>query len=75
VFGPKQYWLKGMGVALMFWLFLCGFFMHMYAQVFSIAPKEAFGYFSSYIAHCLYGLVMSYTYIKLAKIKSSDWSR
>lgn len=75
IFGPKHYMVKGMGVALMFWFFLFGFFMHMYAPVFNLAPKEAFGYFSSFVAHCLYGVAMSYAYIKLAKIKNSDWKR
>ena len=72
IFGPKHYLIKGVGTGLVIWLLSYGFFIHVFPQPFQLIPKEALNYISSFVAHGIFGGVMGFAYIKLAKIKVSD---
>ena len=72
VFGPKHYILKGIGLAWLVWGILVGFVLHLAKQLFTIIPYTALIYFLTLITHALFGIILSFAYIKLAKIKDND---
>ena len=70
--GPKNYWLKGLGIGQVAWLFFFGILLHNLPHIEKTAPVVAGPNILSYIGHSIFGLVTAWTYVKLAKLK--DWA-
>ena len=75
--GLKDFLLKGMGVALLIWLFLYGMLFHNLPVTAGLAPKDALSNISGFISHALFGITTAWVYVKLAKLQTSKstWGR
>ena len=75
--GLKHYLLKGMGVALLTWLFLYGMLFHNLPTTAQLAPKDALSNISGFISHAIFGITTAWVYLKLAKLKAPKptWGR
>ena len=69
-FGPKNYWLKGLGVGLFAWLAFFGVLLQNLPHMSVLSNVPATTEINAFVEHAIFGLVTAWTYLKLTSSRA-----